>query len=68
MNNWKTTVISLGTAFFAFVVFAPEQFTAVPWLVSLAKFAAAGGLAAFGLVAKDHDTTGVGIYALKGKE
>jgi len=58
MRNWKTTVIGLVTALFGFVLFAPEHFKAWPWLIDFAKFATAGGLAAMGLFAKDHDVTG----------
>jgi len=55
-TSWKTTVLGILTAFFAFVVFDPQYFPL--WLLSLAKFAAAGGLAGLGLVAKDHNMTG----------
>jgi predicted exporter len=53
MKNWKTTTFGVATAFFAFVAFSPETFSGWPWLVNLAKFAAVGGLAALGIVAKD---------------
>ena len=52
-TNYKTTITAAITAGFAFVLFAPELFTAVPWLVSVAKFGAAGGLLAFGIGAGD---------------
>ncbi len=58
MRNWKTTASALFTAFFLFVLFAPEHFAAWPWLISLAKFAAAGGLVTFGVLAKDHNVSG----------
>lgn len=57
-TSWKTTTAAGVTAFFLFVMFAPEHFQSVPWLISLAKFAAAGGLIAFGVLSKDHDVTG----------
>lgn len=66
--NWKTTVIGLFTAFFAFVVFSPDTFSGIPWLVNLSKFAAAGGLAALGIAAKDRDVTGAGSAARQVKE
>lgn len=56
LTSWKTTVLGLLTAFFAFVVFDPVYFPS--WLVALSKFAAVGGLAGLGILAKDHDTTG----------
>jgi hypothetical protein len=52
-ENQKTTIVAVVTAFFAFVVFSPEHFKAVPWLVDLSKFAAVGGLAALGVVSAD---------------
>lgn len=68
MVNWKTTVIGVLTAFFAFVAFSPDTFSGVPWLVELAKFAAVGGLAALGIFAKDSDVTGAGKGAKVVKE
>lgn len=56
--NWKTTLAGAFTAFFGFVVFSPDTFSAVPWLVGLAKYAAAGGLLAIGIAAKDSNVTG----------
>jgi hypothetical protein len=53
MTNWKTTTSAIFTALFAFVVFSPDTFAGAPWLVSFAKFAAAGGLIAFGVCSKD---------------
>lgn len=49
-----TSILGIVTAFFAFVVFAPEHFKAVPWLVDLSKFAAVGGLAGLGIAAADR--------------
>lgn len=57
IRNWKTSAVGLVTAFFAFVVFDPQWFP--PIIVSMAKFVAAGGLAALGIVSKDFDVTGV---------
>ena len=53
MKNWKTTAAGVIAAGAAFVVFSPELFTAWPWVVALAKFAAAGGLATLGIVGRD---------------
>lgn len=58
MNSWKSTVIGIATAFFAFVMFSPETFQAFPWLISLAKFALVGGLAGLGIVSKDYNVSG----------
>jgi hypothetical protein len=58
MTNWKTTAAAIFTALFAFIVFSPDTFAGLPWLVNLAKFATAGGLMAFGILAKDSDVTG----------
>ena len=40
-----------------FIVSEPSYFGKWPMLVAMAKFAATGGLIAFGIVAKDHDVT-----------
>ena len=56
MKNWKTTVSAVVAALFAFVLFSPEYFAHWPWLISLAKFGCAGGLAGLGLAAKDSTT------------
>ena len=55
-RSWKTTVLGILTAAFAFVIFDPQWFPL--WMVSLAKFAAVGGLAGLGIMSKDHDMTG----------
>ncbi len=51
--NWKTTFFGVVTAFFGFIVFAPEHFQSMPWLIDLAKYAAAGGLLGLGFSAAD---------------
>jgi hypothetical protein len=56
--NWKTSGSALITAFFGFVIFSPDLFSGVPWLVALARYGAAGGLISMGLFAKDKDVTG----------
>jgi hypothetical protein len=55
-KDWKTTVTAGITAFFGFVLASPETFTPWPVLVEVAKYAAAGGLVAFGIVAGDRQT------------
>ena len=52
--NWKHSLALLATCFFGFVVFSPETFSAVPWLIALSKFAMAGGLAALGIAAHNQ--------------
>jgi hypothetical protein len=53
MKNWRTTTAAAVTAFFGFVLFSPETFAHFPWLLALAKYGFAGGLASFGIAAKD---------------
>jgi hypothetical protein len=57
-GSWKTTVIGAATAFFGFVLFSPETFAQWPWLLALSKYAFLGGLAGFGVVAKDFNVSG----------
>ena len=52
-THWKTTSLGLASAFFGFVLFSPELFSAMPWLVAIAKYALVGGLAGMGIVAQD---------------
>ena len=52
MRDWKTTLISAATAFFSFVLFSPEYFPDI--LISVSKFAFAGGLAWLGVSAADY--------------
>ena len=54
-KNWKTTLSGIVAALFGFVLFSPEHFQQWPWLISLAKYACAGGLAALGLMGKDYN-------------
>ena len=56
MANWKTTAAGIVTAIFGFILFSPQYFSAIPWIVDIAKFGAAGGLASLGLLAKDFNT------------
>lgn len=52
MKDWKTTAFGVISACFAFVLFSPDYFPA--WLVDIAAFALAGGLAGLGITAKDY--------------
>ncbi len=59
MKNWRTTVPALVAAGAGFVLFSPQYFA--PWLIDLSKYVMLGGLACFGIAAKDatvHDTQG----------
>ena len=60
MKNWKTTASSAVSAASAFVLFASQtHMMAFPsWATAIATFTMAGGLAAFGIAAKDSQTTG----------
>lgn len=58
--SWKTTVCGVLAAVAAFVAASPETFAAWPWLIVLAKFAMAGGLAGIGIVAKDYNVRTAG--------
>lgn len=58
--NWKTTLSAAISAGAAFVLFSSEaHFIVWPnWAMAFAAFAAAGGLLAFGVSAKDKQVTG----------
>ncbi len=61
MKSWRTTVSAVATAAFGFILFSPQYFHAVPWLVDIAKYATLGGMIAFGINSKDvqvHSTEG----------
>ena len=51
--DWKTTIPALvaavGSAFFGYVLYAGSSVHFPTWLVALAGFAAAGGLAVLGI-------------------
>jgi hypothetical protein len=59
MPNWKTTVTGAISALASFVLFAQgSHYINFPqWALAIAGFAQVGGLAAFGVVAKDYNTT-----------
>jgi len=56
LKSWQPIVISAAVSFFGFVLYKPLYFE--PWLVDLAGYAALGGIAAFGVVVKQHNVTG----------
>jgi uncharacterized membrane protein len=51
LERRRHSLALIVTCLFGFVVFSPETFSAVPWLIALSKFAMAGGLAALGIAA-----------------
>ena len=59
-TSWKTTLTSLVSAAGMYVSFAQGNGYVhfPPWVMSLAIFAQIGGLAAFGIAAKDSGVTG----------
>ena len=59
--NWKTSLAGLISAAASFVLFAgqaPFNIQFPVWLTALSGFILAGGLLAFGVVAKDYNVTG----------
>jgi len=62
-KNWQHTAILAATTLFAFVLFSPETFAAYPWLIQLAKFATAGGLA--GLFGMAHSQATANAAAIQ---
>jgi len=57
LSHYKTTITAGFTAFFGFVLVSPELFQSALWLTAIAKYAAAGGLVAFGVVSADKNPT-----------
>lgn len=55
-TNWKTTVSACVTVLAGFVALHPEYFSSL--ISDIAQYITLGGLAAFGLAAKDKDITG----------
>lgn len=45
----KQLAIALVSTFLGFVLYRPELFDSVPWLVDVANYTALGGLSLFGL-------------------
>jgi len=62
-STWKHSWTIVATCLFGFVVFSPETFVKLPWLVSLSKFALAGGLATLGIAA--HNQAVANTQAIK---
>jgi hypothetical protein len=60
MKSWKTTLTSAVSSGAAFVLFAQQlHYIDFPrWAMAIAMFTMAGGLATFGVSAKDSDVTG----------
>jgi len=58
--NYKTTITSALSAVASFVLFAQQlQYVHFPnWAMAIAMFTQVGGLAAFGVMAKDYNATG----------
>ncbi len=57
-KNWKTTTFAIIAAAFGFVLFSPDLFKNLPWLIEISKYFAAGGLIGLGLSSKDKNVTG----------
>lgn len=51
MKDWKTTIYGVISAFFGFVLFAPQHFASVPALADIAAYVFAGGLLGLGISA-----------------
>jgi len=58
LSRYKTTILGLVSAAASFVLFAHGNIPMPAWLVTVAQFAMVGGLAGFGIVAKDYNATG----------
>jgi hypothetical protein len=60
IQNWKTTTAAALSATASFVLFSHvlEVIAWPAWVLALAMFAQVGGLAAFGITAKDFNVTG----------
>ena len=61
MRSWKTTLCGGIAAAASFVAFSPQTFKDWPLVVEFAKFAMVGGLASFGIFAKDSNVSGVSL-------
>lgn len=59
VKNWRTTLIGFILAFSGFVAYSPNSFGGEnAFIVQLCKYINIGGLATFGLVAKDFNSNG----------
>jgi hypothetical protein len=60
MTNWKTFVTAGISALASLIIFLQfGNYVHFPnWLLGITAFAQVGGLAAFGIVAKDYNVTG----------
>jgi len=70
MKSWKTTVTAGLSAAASFVLFAQSShYVDFPqWAIGIAAFCQIGGLAAFGISAKDADVSGDPPRKMEGKE
>ncbi len=57
-GSWKTTLLGLISAGFGYIAFSPDDFANHKWLLHLARFVAAGGMAGLVIAAKDYNVTG----------
>lgn len=60
-NGWRDNLLLAATALFGFVVFSPETFVHLPWLVALSKFAMAGGLISIGIASRQQSTANAAV-------
>jgi len=60
MNSWKTTTSGLVSALMSFILFSEAMKMIVwpQWVLAVALFALVGGLAVFGITAKDYNVSG----------
>lgn len=58
--NYKTTITGVISAIASFVMFSQQlhMIEYPQWALAIAMFASVGGLAAFGILAKDYNATG----------
>ena len=60
MRSWKTTASGLVSSGAALVVFMATQDVTLPhWVVVVAGFVLAGGLASMGIAGKDYNVSGL---------
>jgi len=67
VRSWRTTVTGLIAAAASFVVFGhnAHYFTAPGWMLAAAGFMQVGGLASFGIAAKDAQVSGDPPHEIK---
>lgn len=57
MRDHKTTIAAAISAIFGFIALNPHYLEHYPLLIDIAKYAHIGGLAAFGILASDSNST-----------